>query len=235
MRVAWLESMLSKVHQSPARVSRSRDTEQWFPKALVEGLEAGLRNNLPVEPEVAALGASLRQPQRFVAAEAAFGCSDPDERATGPLVHGVAPRHGHEYEGPAVEFSMVNVDAQGRFHRVRAHFDQQVVKRGHLLRGHTLDPTAVGNPAEKHAPVRIGEGRHLIGEVVSPGTRRAVVTKLDLLEFPATVLAQAQTLADFRVGDVHEHSRGITARHLRSPVSNATHRRSHRSQPHRQV
>ena len=80
-------------HQSPSRVGRTRHTEQRFPKALVEGLEAGLRNNLPVEPEVAALGASLGQPQTFVAAEAAFGCADPDECATGPLVHGVAPRH----------------------------------------------------------------------------------------------------------------------------------------------
>ena len=203
VHVGFIGRQKPKVHQSPARVSRSRHTEQWFPKTLVEGLEAGLRNNLPVEPEVAAPGASLRQPQTFVAAEAAFGCADPDECATGPLVHGIAPRHIHEYEGPAVEFSMMHVDAEGRFHRVRAHFDQQVVKSGHLLPGHTLNSTTVGNPAKKHAPVRVGEGRHLIGEIVSPGAGRAVVTKLDLLEFPAAVLAQAQTLADFRVGDVH--------------------------------
>ena len=84
---------------------------------------------------------------------------------------------------------MVNVDAEGGFHGVRACLDQQPVNSSKLLSRHPKNPPVVGDSAEKHTPARVGEGCHLVGKVLWARARWAVPTEFELLELPTARLA----------------------------------------------
>ena len=119
-------------------------------------------------------------------------------------MHEIAPWHDHEYEGLSVQLSVMDLDAEGRLYGIGAYLVQQPAKGRHLLERHPLNLSGIGDSAKKHAPVCVRERCHFIGEIPSAGALRTVATEFDLLELPAVVLAQPQTAADCRVGNIHE-------------------------------
>ena len=162
-----------------------------------------------IKPEVAALGTVLRQPEAFVPLQAPLGGAHPEEGNPGPLVNGITTGYVHKHEGFAVKLSMMNMNAQGRGNHIGADLHQQVIERRHLFAGHALNPSIVTNAAQEPATTRVGKGAYFVGKVVSTRAGWLVALEFDLLELPAAVLPQPQTLEDVPVADGHRLPPGL--------------------------
>ena len=98
---------------------------------------------------------------------------------------------------------MIGADADGRPDGVGTHLNQQRVQLDDLLARHSLHLTCVGDAAEQHAAVRIGERRDLIRQIFAARSPRSASGKLDLLELPAAVFPQLQLERDSFVAVTH--------------------------------
>ena len=94
-------------------------------------------------------------------------------------------------------------DANGRLDRIGAHLYQKGVQIRDLRARHADDVPVVGNASEHDAPRGVGEGRDFVGPVSAGRSFRTIPGELDLLEFPAAVLARPQLAFDFLNAVVH--------------------------------
>ena len=125
-------------------------------------------------------------------------------------MNSVAHRHLDEQEGSFMEFSMMNVDAQCRLDSVGAYLDQHAVECFHLFAGHARNPSVVVYAKQEYAAARVGESAQFVGKIFSTGAGGGIAAEFNLLEFPAAIFAEPQSLTDFLVGDCHASVRSVT-------------------------
>ena len=119
-------------------------------------------------------------------------------------MHRIALRHlGQQHQLAVGQFLVMCADANGRPDRISAHLYQKGVQVRDLRARHADDVAVVGNASEHHASRSVGEGRDFVGPVAAGRSFRTIPGKLNLLEFPAAVLARPQPAFDFLDAVVH--------------------------------
>ena len=107
-----------------------------------------------------------------------------------------ALRHFNQKQPFAIQFSVMGVYTNGRLDGVSADFHQSGIEFDDLFTRHGLNFARVGSAAEQYAAVRVGKSSDFIGPIIAARTSRTVPRKLDPIEFPLAILAQAKLALD---------------------------------------
>ena len=130
----------------------------------------------------------------------------PPVRPALPLVHRITALRIDRQQRFAADLEASGLDLYGRLERLAADLDDDLLERIHLRPRHPLPPTVVGNSAEQHPSLCVGEGAEFIREDIAGRTPGPVTGELDLLELPAAVLPQLKAPLDPFSGQSHHGS-----------------------------
>ena len=172
--------------------------QQRFPYRLVQGVEAGVGHGLLVEPEEARLCAPLRQPQPFVARHCTLGATGAPVATARTVVKRVTALHLHREQRLAVDFQAVCRDLYRGLDRVGGDLHEHAFQRIELCPREALHLTGIGDVAQHHAAVGVGERGELVGQVSGTRLDRPIAAKGNLIELPAAVFAELQPARDVR-------------------------------------